>query len=465
MLAYTIFGVMISGIVHISATKNVRHVLKRERARDLENTCPNWNQMGDDIKGDKLGDKSGNAVAISRKGKVVVIGAVGNDDEAGYVRIYDWKKKRCSWKIQKGGELRGEKGDKFGSAVSISRNGKTIAVGALSHDENKGYIVVYKRFGKTQAAWRKCGVFVGTNKNDYVGAKGTVSMSDDGKTVAFADKDITGVQILEVIVDRKNCNINNLDQLETVDYTTGKKSVALSGDGKTVAVGTTHGNGHVEVFKYTSSAWNKYDKIFMGDKYYDNTGQAVSLSYDGTVLAIGADLHDKINDDKDDDSGNVRVYKINGNDVYKQFGQDIDGENAKDSSGVSVSLSKNGRLVAIGAHLNDENGNQAGHVRVYKYIKKGGWSQIGGDIDGKSACSQSGLSVSISDKTIAIGAPGSSCSVNDFDSAGYVRVMKLEDSCGAKKISKRKVCTTPSEQPSGQPSKQTKTPKSRRLNN
>merc|ERR1740136_634911 len=129
-------------------------------------------------------------------------------------------------------------------------------------------------------------------------------------------------------------------------------------------------------------------------------------------------------------------------------------------------LQKNGRLVAIGAHLNDENGNQAGHVRVYKYIKKGGWSQIGGDIDGKSACSQSGLSVSISDKaTIAIGAPGSSCSVNDFDSAGYVRVMKLEDSCGAKKISKRKVCTTPSEQPSGQPSKQTKTPKSRRLNN
>ena len=284
-----------------------------------------------------MGDKSGNAVAISRKGKVVVIGAVGNDDKVGYVRIYDWKKKRCSWKIQKGGELTGEKGDKFGSAVSISGDGKTIAVGALSHNENRGYMVIYKRFGKKQDAWRECGKFEGINKDDYVGAKDTVSMSDDGRIVAFADKGKTGVQISEVIVNGKNCNINNLDLLETVDYTTGKKSVALSGDGETVAVGTTNYNGVVEVFKYTSSAWNKYDQSFDGDKYYDNTGQAVSLSYAGTVLAIGVNLHDTIDGD---DSGNVRVYNVNKNDVWKQLGQDIDGENAKDFSVVSVSLFK-----------------------------------------------------------------------------------------------------------------------------
>jgi len=33
----------------------------------------------------------------------------------------------------------------------------------------------------------------------------------------------------------------------------------------------------------------------------------------------------------------------------------------------SVSLSSDGTRVAIGAYLNDGNGNSSGHVRVYEY--------------------------------------------------------------------------------------------------
>ena len=47
-------------------------------------------------------------------------------------------------------------------------------------------------------------------------------------------------------------------------------------------------------------------------------------------------------------------------------GNDIDGEAANDFSGLSVSLSNNGTAVAIGAIGNDGGGNSsAGHVRVY----------------------------------------------------------------------------------------------------
>jgi hypothetical protein len=63
-------------------------------------------------------------------------------------------------------------------------------------------------------------------------------------------------------------------------------------------------------------------------------------------------------------SGHVRIYKnISG--TWTQQGSDIDGEAGDDGSGSSVSLSSDGSIVAIGASRNDGNGTKAGHVRVY----------------------------------------------------------------------------------------------------
>ena len=103
-----------------------------------------------------------------------------------------------------------------------------------------------------------------------------------------------------------------------------------------------------------------------------------------------------------------------------QLGSDIDGEAASDQSGYSVSLSSDGTIVAIGAHLNDGTANSAGHVRVYEWNSgTSSWDQKGADIDGEAAGDQSGYSVSLSsDGTIvAIGA-----AFNDGigDSAGHV---------------------------------------------
>ena len=48
-----------------------------------------------------------------------------------------------------------------------------------------------------------------------------------------------------------------------------------------------------------------------------------------------------------------------------QLGSDIDGEAAGDVSGMSVSMSSDGSRLAIGAEYNAGNGTDAGHVRVY----------------------------------------------------------------------------------------------------
>ena len=64
-----------------------------------------------------------------------------------------------------------------------------------------------------------------------------------------------------------------------------------------------------------------------------------------------------------------------------QQGSDIDGEAGGNESGRSVSLSSDGTTLAIGASGNDGNGSNAGHVRIYEY-SAGSWTQLGADIDG-----------------------------------------------------------------------------------
>ena len=118
-------------------------------------------------------------------------------------------------------------------------------------------------------------------------------------------------------------------------------------------------------------------------------------------------------------SGHVRVYTYsNSSDGWTQLGADIDGEYGGDWSGWSVSLSADGRTVAIGAILNDgANGTDSGHVRVYTYSS--GWTQLGADIDGEFLYDFSGYSVSLSADgyTVAIGAP-----YNGANDRGHVRV-------------------------------------------
>ena len=77
---------------------------------------------------------------------------------------------------------------------------------------------------------------------------------------------------------------------------------------------------------------------------------------------------------------------------WMQLGQDIDGEAAGDQSGYSVSLSSDGTTVAIGAPCNDGNGSYSGHVRIYAWNSAtSAWEQQGADIDGEAADDESGI--------------------------------------------------------------------------
>ena len=114
-----------------------------------------------------------------------------------------------------------------------------------------------------------------------------------------------------------------------------------------------------------STLWNIYAVIgadIDGEAADDWSGYSVSLSSDGTTVAIGAPY----NDANGSDSGHVRIYAWNSTtSAWEQQGADIDGEAAGDWSGNSVSLSSDGTTVAIGATFNFDNGSDSGHVRIY----------------------------------------------------------------------------------------------------
>jgi Flp pilus assembly pilin Flp len=198
-------------------------------------------------------------------------------------------------------------------------------------------------------------------------------------------------------------------------------NISLSADGSIVAIGSmfNDGNGansgHVRVYENIGGTWTQIGQDIDGEAAGDQCGTGVSLSADGSIVAIGA----WNNDGNGTDSGHVRVYENIGG-TWTQIGDDIDGEAAGDNFGIDVSLSSDGSIVAVGAQLNDGNGTNSGHLRVFENIG-GTWAQIGQDIDGEAAGDQFGLRSSINDDGSIVAAGGPMNDANGVDS-GHVRV-------------------------------------------
>jgi hypothetical protein len=62
---------------------------------------------------------------------------------------------------------------------------------------------------------------------------------------------------------------------------------------------------------------------------------------------------------------------------WTKVGGDLVGENADGYSGRSLVMSADGSRLAIGAPINDANGDKSGHVRIYDWNETGAWTQVG----------------------------------------------------------------------------------------
>ena len=160
------------------------------------------------------------------------------------------------------------------------------------------------------------------------------------------------------------------------------------------------GEGHVRVYQYASSSWTQLGSDIDGEASSDYFGNDVRLSDDGLTLAVGG----RYNDGAFSDAGHVRVYRY-ANDLWGQLGSDIDGEAAGDSFGMSVALSADGNILAVGGPTTTLQLPMPNHARVYSYSSDT-WTQLGGDLEGGEQWDSLGHDVDLnSDGTIlAVGA-------------------------------------------------------------
>jgi hypothetical protein len=337
--------------------------------------------------------------------------------------------------VQLGGDIDGEAVlDQSGFSVDLSGDGKILAVGAHLNNGNglnSGHVRVFKWDGR---AWKQLGSNIdGEARDDWSGR--SVALSQNGQIVAVGanlndgnGRDSGHVRVFKwdgVVWTQLGNDVDGEARDDQSGY-----SVDLSGNGKILAVGAhlNNGNGigfnsgHVRVFKWDGRAWKQVGSDIDGEARNDSSGQSVALSKNGNIVAVGALL----NDGNGINSGHARVFRWTGR-VWKKLGSDIDGEAADNWSGFSVDLSCDGKIVAIGAIRNDDGGSLSGHARVFEWDNaRKAWKQLGSDIDGEAISDRSGYSVSLSNtgKVVAVGAVRNDGTRSP--DAGHTRVFKLD---------------------------------------
>ena len=395
-----------------------------------------WEQRGGDIDGATAGDESGYSVALSADGLIVAVGEWKNTGPAGafqgQVRVYQYS--AGSWS-QLGSDLNGEAaGDYFGTAVALSEDGLTLAVGAPFNDgtaSNAGHVRV---FTYASNSWSQLGTDMdGQSGNDQFGS--SVALSADGRTVAMGaplDTNTGGdLQAGQVSVYEYTTSWNQVGSRGDIEGESGDLlghlgAVDISDDGTVVAVGARLRNnglvsdtGALEVYEVSGGSWVQRGATMYGDATEDELGYSVSINDDGSIVAAGAISADP---GGKADAGEVKVY-VWDSPNWSQRGSDIEGEVAGDEFGRAISLNDLGDRIVAGAPEHDTAGANAGRVRVFDYAGSA-WSRVGSSIDGEGAGDNFGVAVALSDDgaSFVAGAPKDDEVGVD---AGHVRVYTL----------------------------------------
>ncbi|MDQ7015623.1 MAG: chitobiase/beta-hexosaminidase C-terminal domain-containing protein, partial [Gammaproteobacteria bacterium] len=242
-------------------------------------------------------------------------------------------------------------GDWFGSAVALSGDGNTLAVGAMKEDSaatgvngsetnnaslNAGAMYLFTR-STVNGSWSQQAYLKASNtaKFDTLGA--SVSISSDGNTVAVSalgeDSAATGV---------------NGDQLDNL----------------------APGAGAIYLFNRSASVWSQQAYIKASNtNERDEFGFSLSLSSDGNTLAVGAFGEDSLAKGIDGDQANNGAVDLIGTSAAYLLSRDVNNvwshrayikasnTEFKDLFGFALSLSSDGATLAVGARWEDSVAN------------------------------------------------------------------------------------------------------------
>ena len=338
------------------------------------------------------GDQFGFAMALSRDGNTLAVGAVTEDSGAKGINgnqndnstmssgaVYVFARARGAWAQQAYVKASNPgAGFQFGYSVSLSADGNVMAAGA--YDENggsnqvdgpqeptrtpnpnarggfagsngRGAVYIFARAG---GAWTQTNYLKASNieNGDSFGVSNM--LSDDGNTILVGslDEDCLCTGIVHGPTD-----VGNNDQPSD----------------------TSSGAGYVFVRSgstWVQQAYIKPSSIHRGDWF----GNRLALSGDGNTALIGAPLEDNnaqgINGNERsgpaDEAGAAWVFSRGGG-TWTQRAY-IKGNNTmrRDEFGSSLAVSRDGRTLVVGARLERTRADGAGAVYVFAFDNRGG---------------------------------------------------------------------------------------------
>ncbi len=375
----------------------------------LSGTSQEWLQLGDQIIGTNTGDYLGYHVAMSSDGYTVAAGAYGHDTEfedAGAARVFTWN--GSNW-FQKGNDFLGSAiDDELGYSVALSDDGNIVAIGATEDDDSElktGYAQIYTWSGNT---WEQMGeTLTGDNAYDRFGTN--ICLSSDGSIVAVASRNgpngeesgsITIYEWTGSSWIQKGSKINGDD----INYYFGN-SMSLSADGNIIAAGSVWGgpfeSGMARILQWNGSEWIQKGSDLFGEVHGDMFGKSVSLSDDGNTIAVGARNYDETALEQ----GQVKVYSWSGTD-WDQLGNSVVGLEEYGYLGWSVCLSADGESFITGAPGVQGQPTNKGLAKIFGWDGSS-WEQMGSDIVGTAENNRSGWSVAMNSDggMVLIGCP------------------------------------------------------------
>ena len=376
-------------------------------------------------------DYFGNALALSSDGSTLAVGAYKEDSNATGVEgdqadesardagaVYVFARTGTTWRQE--GYIKASNtytADQFGCAVSLSSDGSTLAVGASFESSNAtgvggdqadnsasqaGAVYVFTRASGTwsQQAYVKAS---NTDANDIFGC--AVSLSSDGSTLAVGavseDSNATGIggdqtndsastagavyiftRAGSAWSQQAYIKASNTDASDWFGY-----AVSLSSDGSTLAVGAqfegssatgvggsqadnlTFQAGAVYLFTRAGITWSQQAYVKASNTgVLDHFGSVVSLSSDGSTLAVGAVSEDSNatgvgghqTNDSASEAGAVYVFTRAGTTWSQQTYVKASNTGEFDGFGDAVSLSSDGSTLAVGAAGEDSNATGIG---------------------------------------------------------------------------------------------------------
>jgi hypothetical protein len=353
------------------------------------------------------------AAAVSIDGDICLVGAPVDDDKgtdsgSAYIFRFDGSNWTTEAKLLASD---GSAEDLFGISVSIA--GDRCIIGAVGDDEqgdHTGSAYIFQFEDPNWVQQVKLLAFDGT-QNDEFG--GSVSLSGDLCLIGAAGDDNGSGSAYVFRFNGSDWDYEN--KLVASDGQAGDlfgTSVSLSG--QTCAVGAEFdadngdGSGSVYIFQLADSNSVQQTKLLPSDgAAEDFFGDSVCLDGDRCLIGAHGD------DDKGDDSGSAYVFRFEDPNWVQQAKLTASDGDAWDSFGWSVSLSAD--LCLVGAYMDSDNGSESGSAYIFRF-SGGNWAQNAKLLafDGAEQ-DHFGWSVSIDGDNSVVGA----IRQNDYTGAAY----------------------------------------------